>query len=414
MINLVRLYWLPVLVLFVIFFDELFNCSAIVGGFSVDTGMKQYEAIVLAICGYSMMAHDILKGSIRIRERRILCFLFTMLLLYVLTPIFFNNPSDKHTAYLLVLGSECIPAAFIGIRFANSNSLNRINNIIPFMVIPISLLIGTIGLAAAMLGKTVGSNDYQEGGDTGLNYQTLSYFMAFCYTYSFYYVFYGNKKEGIINMVLKFAMAINMLFCVAICLMGGGRGAFVYMVVISLFLLLFYLKSSKKHRWHAIMIIVFFIIVSVYIVSSLGIMQSAGMERVSGNLTEDNARIELYKSAFDAFLSSPVVGNGVGSIWWTVGFYCHNMILDMLAETGLIGTFFLVNIIWHTFMKLYRLCKNDKTILFVFLVMTGALVNYMFSGYYIAAYKLFFVCSMVYCIPNNNYKLYNNGELKQV
>ena len=401
MIKLIKTYWLPLVVLFVIFFDELFNSTAIVRGFTVESGMKQYEAILLAAIGYSMMGNDLLKGRIKKREHRTLVLLFAILFLYMLTSLFYGEASNNYKSGLLVYGSECIPAAYIGIRFAKSGSLHRINDILPYAVIPISLLIGTIGLAAALMGTTVGDSDYQEGGDTGLNYQTLSYYMAFSYTYAFYYVFWGNQKSGLKSIILRSAMAVDMLFCAVVCLMGGGRGAFVYMVAISFFMLMYYLKSSKKHRGHAILIISLLVIVSIYLIIRMGIMQSSGMERVTEHLTDDSTRQELFQLAFDAFLSSPIFGRGVGSIWWTVGFYSHNVVLDLLAETGLLGTLFLLNIVWRTIVKLYRLSKIDKIYMFLFLVMMGNVVNCIFSGYYIEAFKIYFVCSLVYCLPKN-------------
>lgn len=402
MVRLIKKYWLPFVALFVIFFDEFFNCSAIVVGFIVESGIKQYEAMLLAAIGYSMVVYDFLKGKIKKREYQTFVVLFAILFLYMLTPVFYGSPSDKYTSSLLVYGSECVPAAYIGIRFAKSESFHRINDLLPFFVIPISLLIGTIGLAAAMMGETVSKyNDY--GVESGLNYQTLSYFMSFSYTYAFYYVFYGNQKSGLINILLRIAMAGDMFFCATVCLMGGGRGAFVYIVGITLFMMLYYLKSSKKHRIKAIIIIALFAIISAYIIFNLGIMQTAGMGRVMDRLTEDSGRQELYRSALDAFLSSPIIGCGVGSIWWTVGFYCHNMILDMLAETGLVGTLFFLYIIWAILKRLLRLVNFDKTYLFFFFVMIGALMNGMFSGYYIEALKIFFVCSLVYCLPKRQY-----------
>lgn len=402
MIRLIKLYWLPIVALFVIFFDELFNCTAIVRGLTVESGMKQYEAMLLAAIGYLMLIYDLLHKRIKIREYQVLVILFAILLLYMLTPLFYGASIQNHTVYMLAFGSECIPAAYIGIRLSKSGSIHRINDLLPYAVIPISLLIGTIGLAAAMMGTTVGGADYQEGGDTGLNYQSLSYMMAFSYTYAFYYAFYGNQKSGLLNVLLRSAMAVDMLFCAAACLMGGGRGGFVYIVAITFFLLMYFLKSSKKHRGHAILIISLLVIVSIFLIIHMGILQSRGMERVTDNLVEDDGRKDLYKSAFNAFLSSPIFGCGIGSIWWTVGFYCHNMILDLLAETGVVGTFFLLGIVWRSILKLYRLSKIDKIYLFLLLVMAGNLVNCMFSGYYIGAVKIYFVCAFVYCLPKND------------
>ena len=409
MINIIKKYWLPVVVLFVIFFDELFNCSAVVRGFIVDTGMKQYEAMMLAAIGYSMLGYDLLKGGIKKRDHRTLVVLFALFFLYMLTPLFYGEAQDKHTTYLLLYGSECIPAAYVGIRFAKSRDLHRINDILPFIVIPVSLMIGAVGLTAAMMGTTVGGVGMEDV-ENGLNYQILSYYMAFSYTYAFYYVFYGNRNSGLVSGLLKFVMAVDMLFCATICLMGGGRGAFVYIVAITLFMLLYYLKASKKRMGHAVVVIVSLLIVSLYIVSSLGVMQSTGMERVTSKLTEDGDRLDLYMAAFNAFLTSPIIGRGVGSIWWTVGFYCHNAILDLLAETGLIGTLFLLSIVWRTFLRLYILSIRDKIFLLFFLVMAGEFVSCMFSGYYIAAFKIYFVCSLTYCLPTRNIDKHKNED----
>lgn len=402
--KLIKTYWLPAAVLFVVFFNELFNCFAIVTGTAIESGMKQYEAILLAAVGYSMMASDFFKKKITKREHRIIAVLFAMLFLYMLTPVFYGGSQPSHTVYLLVFGSECIPAAYIGIRLARSKSFHKVIILLPFVVIPISLLIGTIGLAAAMMGTVVHSSS-GIGDEAGLNYQILSYFMAFSYTYAFYYAFYGNKESGIINHLLRVVMAVDMFYCAVVCLLGGGRGAFVYIVAITLFMLFYYFKSSKKHRAHAFVVVALLIIASVYVISSMDIMNSAGMGRIIGKLTEDESRSELYNTAFDVFLTSPIVGRGMGSVWWTIGFYCHNLILDLLSETGLLGALFFLSVIWKSIIKLYKYSYVDKFYLFLLFVLTGELTNCMFSGYYIAAYNVYFVCAFAYCLPYKTAKL---------
>ena len=402
--KLIKTYWLPAAVLLVVFFNELFNCFAIITGIAIESGMKQYEAILLAAVGYSMMASDFFRKKISKREHRIIAVLFAMLFLYMLTPVFYGGPQPSHTVYLLVFGSECIPAAYIGIRLARSQSFHKVIILLPFVVIPISLLIGTIGLTAAMMG-TIASNSSGIGDEAGLNYQILSYFMAFSYTYAFYYTFYGNQKPGMINHILRMVMAVDMFYCAVVCLLGGGRGAFVYIVAITLFILFYYFKSSKKHRAHAFVITALLIIASFYVISSMDIMNSAGMGRITGKLTEDESRSELYNTAFDVFLTSPIVGRGMGSVWWTIGFYCHNLILDLLSETGLLGALFFLSVIWKSIIKLYKYSYVDKFYLFLLFVLTGELTNCMFSGYYIAAYNVYFVCAFAYCLPYKTAKL---------
>lgn len=399
MINALKEYILPLLGLFIVFYDEIFNCAAIVIGLEVDTGMKQYEAMILAVIGYGIMSYDILFAKLKYKNSKVVLFLFAILFLYSLSSLFYGGGNEYHTSYLLVYGSECIPAAYIGVRLAKSISIYKINDILPFFIIPISILIGTIGVAAAMVGETVNKNSGY-GVEAGLNYQTLSYFMAFCYSYCFYYVFYGNRKSGYLNALLRFIIVIDMLYCAMVCLTGGGRGGFVSIVAITVFMLYYYLKSSKSLNIHAFVIVLILFAVFVSLVNVLGVMQSSGMARVSEKLTEDDARVEMYKSAFNVFLSSPLFGKGIGSIWWTVGFYCHNIILDLLAETGIIGVGIFVKILWNTLTKLYKILMIEKVFLFFLLVLVGELVHSMFSGYWIAAYKLFFICSLAYCLPS--------------
>ena len=137
----------------------------------------------------------------------------------------------------------------------------------------------------------------------------------------------------------------------------------------------------------------------VYLIGRFNVMESAGMMRVMDKLTEDDNRMWLYKKAYDAFLESPVWGNGVGSIWWTVGFYSHNMFMDILAETGVVGGLFFVYIIMKTIWRLMISSKPHPIYILIFIVFSGALVHNMFSGYWVSAIKLFFVCSFVYSLP---------------
>lgn len=419
MIKFIKTYFIPFIALFIFFFDEIFSCAAIVGGFVVDNGMKKYEAIILSFIGYSIFFFNIVSGKISQKEQRIWSVLILILLLYSLTPIFYDGKSEYYQTYLLVFGSESIPAAYVGMKLAKSGSVSRIIDILPFFVIPISLLIGTIGVTAAMIGETVNQNSGY-GVEEGLNYQNLSYYMAFSYTYALFYVLYGGPKKGLGNLALKVIMGADAVFCAVVCLTGGGRGAFVYIVFISAFILLYFFKSSAINRSHAVLFIALLAVVLFFLINSFGVMESAGMERILGNLTEDNARMELYRSAFSAFLSSPAIGMGVGSIWWTVGYYSHNIVLDLLAETGLVGTLFFTFVIWTTIKRLYRYSKWEKCFLFLLLVMSGALVNCMFSGYWIAAIKVYFVCSFVYCMPKfafsnriRNAFVQNSNELKK-
>ena len=85
---------------------------------------------------------------------------------------------------------------------------------------------------------------------------------------------------------------------------------------------------------------------SIVVLSLLGIISILGVgaddyfvRGESSFLEERNvsARILLYKSAWNDFLDSPVLGKGVGSFLHYGHTYPHNIVLELMAETGLLG-----------------------------------------------------------------------------
>ena len=385
---------MPFMALFTIFISEMEFGIQILSGSVEDSKAKYIIAIFLAIIGYSLIICDLINGKIKKRDKHILLSLFILLILYISTSYFYGL-TGKYVSYLLVFVTESIPAAYIGIRLSKSVNIEKINGLLPFFIIPTTLLIGSLGLRYAMMSELANS---RTGEVAGLGYQSLAYLMAFSYSYSCYFLFIMKGMKGLFWFFIRFAMVLLMLFSVMICLTAGGRGGFVFIVAISLFLFYYYIKSSKKRRIKALVVATMLILLIVYLIGRFNVMESVGMMRVMDRLTEDDNRMWLYQKAYNAFLEAPIIGNGVGSIWWTVGFYCHNVFLDILAEMGVIGCLFFLYIIIGTIWKLMMSTKAHPIHVFLFIVFSGALVHNMFSGYWVSAIKLFFVCSFVFSL----------------
>ena len=381
--------------LFTIFIGEIEYSIQILTGSVVGGEVKYILAIFLAVISYSLMFCDLINKKIKKRDRNILLLLFFLLILYTSTS-FFYGIKNRYLSYLLVFIAESIPAAYIGIRLSKSPNIEKTNRLLPFFIIPTTLLIGSLGLRYAMMAELANS---RSGEVEDLGYQSLSYLMAFSYSYSCYFLFIMKRKTGIIWFFIRCAIALLILFSVMICLTAGGRGGFVFIVAISMFLLYYYIKSSKRSRIKALVVVTILILLIVYLIGRFNVMESAGMARVMDRLTEDDNRMWLYQKAYKAFLEAPILGNGVGSIWWTVGFYCHNAFLDILAEMGVIGCLFFLYIIVRTIWRLMMSAKTHPIYIFLFIVFSGSLVHNMFSGYWVSAIKLFFVCSFVFSLP---------------
>lgn len=393
MIRLAKEYFMPVMVLLVIFLSEICSCTQILTGITDESTVEHAWAFILAGITYTILTVDLMNGKLTKRDKQVILFLLVTLVSYYLTSFFYSKIHPRHFSYLLVYISESIPAAYIGMRFVRSGYFYKVNNLLPFFIFPIALLIGSIGIQYAVMGEYVNDDD------SGLNYQNLSYYMAFCYSYSAYYVFLKQQAKGIYLDVTRVMMLFIMLYCVMVCLVSGGRGAFVFIIFISMFFSYIYFKNSKKHRIRTIIVLILIGAIVFCLINHFDVMESVGMQRVMDKLTEDRHRELLYHRAYAAFMTSPILGNGVGSVWWTVGFYSHNMVLDLLSEVGILGTSIIIIILAKTAQKMYNLSKSNLIFLFFLIVMMGALLRLQFSGYWVSSIKLFFICSLIYCLP---------------
>ena len=400
MIKFLKGNYLPLLVLIFFYFDELFHTMMLINGNTEFSGIKQYGALILAIIVYLLMFYHFLNNHNNKKTYRVLFFCGFFLLLYLLTSLLYVGIPDKYIVYLLVYGSECIPAAYLGAVFAKTTT-NKIINWLPFFIIPITFIIGTVGFTVAMAGEMVNSQNEDSG---GLNYQTLSYFMAFSFTYSLYYFTYCGLTKSLLNKIKKIFFLLVSIFSAMICLVSGGRGGTMVIVIVSCFILFYYMKRSKINilKFTSFLFIIVCIIIATAIYFDA--METRGMERLTTKMFDANSREGLYKNSINAFFSAPW-GNGLGSVFWINGIYSHNMIIDFLAELGILGALFFVIFIFKMYMKLYKYSESDCVVHLMLLVFIVNLIQSMFSGYWMGNPKLFLVCSFIYCYKSQNYLL---------
>lgn len=377
-----------------VFFDEFFFFILILTGTSAEDGMKTLEVVPIAGVTYLMMAYDFYKGRVKGRALNVLLFLIAIALLFLLTPLFHDGANPKYRSSLLLILAESIPAAYVGIRLARSSSIAmlKIDSLLPFFVIPISIALGIVGIRYASESMLIKEDE------SGLGYQSMSYFMSYSYAYCAYYVFFSPLKNTKIHRFFRAIMLPDMLFCALMCLVSGGRGAFVFIIMISIYILFTLRKSMKGHIGYFFLIITGVSVAFLSAAFYFDIWNSAGMNRVVEHLTDDTERERLYRLALQAFEESPIVGQGMGSIWYTVGYYSHNIVMDLLAETGVIGTTIFLSLLLKTFLGLYRLMRCQKIAILLSIILGGALMKNAFSGYYLNGIKLFMLVSYIYVL----------------
>lgn len=95
----------------------------------------------------------------------------------------------------------------------------------------------------------------------------------------------------------------------------------------------------------------------------------------------DRGRMALASKAISAFRERPIFGNGIGSVFYLLGNYSHNMFTDILAETGMIGLIAMVFMIGHAVRKAMMLYKAGSLYRFMLILLISGIVLNLFSGY---------------------------------
>lgn len=385
-------YLFALYALFVIFSDEMFLSYISLRGMMLESGMKAYMAVMIAVMGYILIAKDIIKGSFNRFNIREFAFLLAVLFLYLLTSFFYQPSNSYYWSSLLVFGSISVPACFIGMRLAREDYTNEMMKLLPLFVSVVAILVSRAAIFASMQGIMLGRNE-----EDVFSYQGASYYLAFSYAYCFYYIFFFKKThKTVYDHTINFLMIAVMFACAVGCLVGGGRGAFAFLIVVTVYLIYRVVRRSGKGNIKYIALLIVGVALMVYLSDKFSVFESAGFSRVSDRMLQDDVRGELWKKAIAAFAESPIFGNGLGSVWWTVGYRSHNILSDLLSETGIFGTSIVLVLLIKGLIKLIKWSEFNSLDMFLLVVIIGSLVHDTFSGYWISSFKIFLVLGYVF------------------
>lgn len=194
---------------------------------------------------------------------------------------------------------------------------------------------------------------------------------------------------------LKTEQAIFYVLCGAqLVLMSGCRQAIVGVaLVIALRLAVFRrsnLQSSNKMGrliWMAVLLLVTYALF-------MQIIENVGSEVMSTTLTEgDEGRSIRWLAAISIFQDNLLIGGGIGQYHALTGYpWPHNFFLELLSETGIVGTIVFISILIVPLVQkktgiLYISASNQ----FYFLIASGIFVRVMVSSDFRESIELFSV-----------------------
>ncbi len=192
---------------------------------------------------------------------------------------------------------------------------------------------------------------------------------------STYLIFMKNE----INLKKKILLKSVLLISILALIINFTRASWI--VYIFYLICIFFISKPKiKTRLLIIGIVSIFIILVYYINLETNILSVIPiLDRISelNDLSDSSAgsRLETWEISYNLFLNKPLIGNGLG-----VATVTHNVPLQLLAETGILGFFGFYCLMGYLLHKFYKITKLSKDILLkttsisIFFIIVGCLI----------------------------------------
>lgn len=325
-----------------------------------------------------------------------------IILLYFSTRCFYDEVNNRYTSYFLSMGVRFIPAVLTGMYMLSHDDIMKK---VEYALLPFILLY-TITLASVAFTANIGVNIAQTFNTDFLNYQSISYYSIFAFGFNMYLIVQcSNSSYTRYRRYILIALAILQ---VIITIMAGGRGAFVLGCVFTLYFALKHITFSKLISY---ILIGLAVLLTINAILSDNEIFKMGFERIFnffGNteaIGTDNRWIR-WNLAWNAFTKSPVFGHGLGSVFYEVGFYSHNIFTDMLCEGGVVLFLIFIFVLMKFIRASQILITEDYRNEIIVIVFLCSFVMNSFSGYYLSDTGIWLSLTYVLCKNSLNNRLY--------
>lgn len=324
-----------------------------------------------------------------------------IILLYFSTRCFYDEVNNRYTSYFLSMGVRFIPAVLTGMYMLSHDDIMKK---VEYALQPFILLY-TITLASVAFTANIGVNIAQTFNTDFLNYQSISYYSIFAFGFNMYLIVQCSNSYTRYRRYILIALAILQ---VIITIMAGGRGAFVLGCVFTLYFALKHITFSKLISY---ILIGLAVLLTINAILSDNEIFKMGFERIFnffGNteaIGTDNRWIR-WNLAWNAFTKSPVFGHGLGSVFYEVGFYSHNIFTDMLCEGGVVLFLIFIFVLMKFIRASQILITEDYRNEIIVIVFLCSFVMNSFSGYYLSDTGIWLSLTYVLCKNSLNNRLY--------
>lgn len=377
----------PLWFVIIVFIEPFFLVTSYYLGTGLDGAIfKAYlgGSAIISLLFYYKLTNRTIKSI----DNKLLLIFIIFGMLYYLTSVVYGYENNFHTGHFLRWGAQCVPATLMGLTISRYRCSEKVNTYIPYIVVILTPFIATASLR--------GAHDEGQYVDesSGLTYQAISYYMAILFGTTAYYLFFASTK--IKSRLLDIILYANLIIQAAICAMSGGRGGFILLCIEIPFLLYIAFKKRQISKNKIILMSIISISIFVSLANWLNLWDSGGFQRVINPFSQQVGRKDDWEEVIVYFWESPLFGNGLGSNFYTWGFYSHNIFVDFLAECGIVGFIILTTIFFKVEKNILQSVYNNNINVFFAIFAIYGLVYNMFSGYWVSSYPNWLVLGIVW------------------
>lgn len=292
--------------------------------------------------------------------------IFVMLFFSVITSYGGDYAPQKlrYTIMMGILSFIAFDTLFTSMKNVDVRFLSLYLLLLSYMVLRSSIEVNNIAGPSSVfdlgfLRNQTRTNDIFQLGEEGFR---LSYHLPGAIALQAFGIFcLKNKLTSKVSLVFIVLTSIPILY-------SGARQS---IVVFFLMLMIKFLLDEKNARTFSKMIIMLIVTVCIggiihYMSKDGGLFSSVAH---GGMLEGGNRDVDFLRGIMN-FINSPIFGIGYGrdSLMGEYNQYAHNIVLELLGETGLVG-FLLV---FFVFIRCYRKCKGSVDVwLILFLAFIG-------------------------------------------
>lgn len=404
----------PILIYSFFNFPEVNIIFMFTYGYIFPAGANRFLTGVFLLIALSGMFYEIIKNKHNIfkinkitRDNLIIFTIFTFwLFIRSITSGNIINSLDKFSSFMLLVVIVYYYFGFIPLNY------NRFKKIL--YVLFTTILLMSILALVNFIGADKSDVRFTANGQNVIGFSRYLVIMTIMIvTLAFNKNHILNRKTAIVFSLTSFLLVI----------LTNTKGALLSLILsIILTLLTVGKRAQLRKNLYKILIVILILILILIILPNKYTHRYVNIGEVFSR-GSFHSRISLYSQAITSWLNNPLVGVGFGNYKFVnlEGYtYPHNIFLEILSETGIIGITLFILLIINILFNIEKQIKeynNDKNKIYIIMLKTSfiaLLISAQFSGNIYGNSILFLIGALSIKFSNyTNINVKNNINLKE-